>query len=269
MAKAGFNANHPQFSPNGASVLASGGSRASPGTMQLLLYRISSQVFSILQLSPKTSLILHGHTAWSPDSSTVLCALTPRHPEGSTRLRMAAVNAESATVTYQALKLAGVCTHVSWGASSYVALACTDVEQESAAVYLCRAAGSPLRLTVLHTLSTGLIITHLSCAPSGLLCSWLEVVDEYWDSTASSCVCCGDYDIDETTASLVVAEFATGQVVEVAELESPAFKWHPMLTFKEETRRAAQAHWAPDGLSLFMLDAAEGCNCSCVQRLVF
>ena len=273
MAKAGFNANAPQFSPNGQSILAMGGTKAAgrSRTMQLALYSISTRAFTLLQLRPKASAVLSNGAAWSPTSETVLCALTPTHTVEALDLILAAVDAASAAVTCQRMHMSGVCNQVSWGAAGYVALACTNVsrivQQRAAAVYLCLAVGSPVRITVLHKVSTGLIITHLSCSPSGLLCSWLDVLDEYWGPNDSFC---GDHYIGEGTATVKVAEFATGRSGKVAELASPAFKWRPvMLKGQEPQRRPAQAHWAPDGLSLFLLKKTEECNCSCVLRLVF
>ena len=277
MAKAGFNANHPQFSPDGQSILALGGTRAGRLTMQLLLYRIPTRTFTLLQLSPKTSWVPKQCAAWSPDSKTVLCVLAPARVElGALRaqrvLRMciAAVDAASAAVSYQSMNMAGVCTEISWGAANYVALACTDLKQQDATVYLCLAMSSPLRITMLHKLSTGMVITHLSCAPLGLLCSWVEVVDKYWDLTASTCVSTGEYDIGKTIATVVVAKFATGHTAEVAKLASPGFMWDPTtVTDKEPQRRPVQAHWAPDGLSVFLLKPTTGCKCSYVQQLIF
>ena len=138
-------------------------------------------------------------------------------------------------------------------------------------VCLCLAVGSPVRITLLHKLNTGLIVTHLSCAPSGLLCSWVEVVDKSWNPLASFGLGSRDYKIAETSARVVVADFATGRSREVAQLMSPAFQWQPLMPKDqhEAQRRPAQAQWAPDGLGLFLLDRTKGCNCSIVQQLMF
>ena len=266
VAKEGFMVAAPQFSPNGQSILAIVGTKPAQFNLKLLLFSIKIRAFTVVQLRQEMSTLLERRIAWSPNSRTVLCALTLQQP--GSRLSLVAVDTASAAITYQRANMSGVCTHVSWGAAAYVALACTDVDQRAAAVYLCLAVGSPLRISLLHKVDTSLIITHLSCPPSGLLCSWVEVVDKSW--LPSSCLRFGHHEVKDTTAAVVVAEFATGRSASVALLESPAFHWRPVnLDDKEAERHPAQAHWAPDGLSLFLLGKTERCKCSDVQRLIF
>ena len=111
VAKAGFNANMPEFSPNGQSILAMGAYRAAGyATQQLLLFSVACHSFTLLQLHPETSMILPGGAAWSPNSKSVLCAMTLTHAQRDKRLRLAAVDAASAAVTYQHINVSGVCS---------------------------------------------------------------------------------------------------------------------------------------------------------------
>ena len=120
---------------------------------------------------PFASLVLPCNVAFSPSSKHVLAL---DRGEGPAR-QAAFVDTATAAVQLQpeAVPAVGLCVGVTCGSAGYVAAACVHGQGGSVSVLL--AAGSPIRLQLLHQIPTWKVVTRVNFADSGLLCCWAEI----------------------------------------------------------------------------------------------
>ena len=119
------------WSPDSES-LATAGRGSEWNQARLLLHSVvSGTCRSVdLLLSAPTAVLMADAMAWSPESRLVLSLLSL--PFSTERTMIAAfVDADSAAVSMQQLDLPGLGESLVWGASGFVAFACTDVSQMS------------------------------------------------------------------------------------------------------------------------------------------
>ena len=155
--------------------------------------------------SSKYLLALGMHThAVSVDVATAAVRLQPE--------------AEPEAVPEGALRLGVVC-----GSTGYVAVA--FMHNFVGSISLLLAAGSPVRLQLLHHISTWMAVTQLSFAASGLLCCWAEIDATgpggvFQQGSEPGCVNVGG------RVKIVCCEVATGRCTIIARQQLSKAEWH-------------------------------------------
>ena len=198
--------------------------------------------------------------AWSPDSRLVLAL-------GVTDASFM----DSLTCTVSSQQMSSLqprespCASADWSSARLVCLS-----YYAGYLLVCSAGGNPPQLQALHTVPTGGVGLWPSCSPGGLLCSWIEF-DAGFDFDFSMSRTMFSIGSDDA-GSVAVCELLTGRKVHAARLQSVAYDCYPQELFScgptgGEDR--CWAKWAPDGLSMFLCDAAPGCLSRPVRQLTF